>query len=374
MKMRKLTALALSAALALSLCAAVPAAEHMSNFQKTASYAGNFKDVWSGAWYAESAKICYEYGLMQGTYGKFNPRGTVSVAEALTLSCRIHEVYNNGKSIVKSGSGANWYRPYVEYAVKEGLIQAEDFDDYTRAATRAEVAYLFADALPPAELHAVNRIDHLTDVPQGKYYHSILLLYNAGVLTGSGPECAFRPEETITRAELSALAARMILPKERKHFVVLDRQDLPDLIGGLTVYLPGSRDAQSTEGRAGLTSASGAYRCEAAVRTVEGLNPAKPVVQYTKGEVKELLEQDLQTLGYVVNIASVSAKDVAFGSVPAYRYEFRAADSSGNNRLCFAYAFVRGGKLCTVSYLTVRDSTEFRAAIDALTLDGAAHT
>ena len=165
MKMRKLTALALSAALALSLCAAVPAAEHMSNFQKTASYAGNFKDVWSGAWYAESAKICYEYGLMQGTYGKFNPRGTVSVAEALTLSCRIHEVYNNGKSIVKSGSGANWYRPYVDYAVKEGLIQAEDFDDYTRAATRAEVAYLFADALPPAELHAVNRIDHLTDVP-----------------------------------------------------------------------------------------------------------------------------------------------------------------------------------------------------------------
>ena len=42
--------------------------------------------------------------------------------------------------------------------------------------------------------------------------------------------------------------------------------------------------------------------------------------------------------------------------------------------MCFAYAFVRGGKLCTVSYLTVRDSTEFRAAIDALTLDGAAHT
>ena len=66
----------------------------MSNFQKTASYTGQFKDVWSGAWYADSAKICYEYGLMQGTYGKFNPRGTVSGAEALTLSCRIHEVYN----------------------------------------------------------------------------------------------------------------------------------------------------------------------------------------------------------------------------------------------------------------------------------------
>ena len=79
MKMRKLTALVLSAALALGLCAVAPAAEHMSNFQKTASYTGQFKDVWSGAWYADSAKICYEYGLMQGTYGKFNPRGTVTV-------------------------------------------------------------------------------------------------------------------------------------------------------------------------------------------------------------------------------------------------------------------------------------------------------
>ena len=37
MKMRKLTALVLSAAMALGLCAVAPAAEHMSNFQKTAS-------------------------------------------------------------------------------------------------------------------------------------------------------------------------------------------------------------------------------------------------------------------------------------------------------------------------------------------------
>ena len=44
--------------------------------------------------------------------------------------------------------------------------------------------------------------------------------------------------------------------------------------------------------------------------------------------------------------------------------------AAGTTGCAFAYAFVRGGKLCTVSYLTVRDSTEFRAAIDALTLDG----
>ena len=43
MKMRKLTALVLSAALALGLCAVAPAAEHMSNFQKTASYTGRIQ-------------------------------------------------------------------------------------------------------------------------------------------------------------------------------------------------------------------------------------------------------------------------------------------------------------------------------------------
>ena len=106
---KKLTALLLAAALAASLAPQALAAEdHMSNFKKTAVYSSTYSDVWKGAWYGSAAKLCYEYGLMHGTWGKFNPRNTVSVAEALAIADRIHQIYTTGKSTLKSAGGDQW--------------------------------------------------------------------------------------------------------------------------------------------------------------------------------------------------------------------------------------------------------------------------
>lgn len=365
---KKILSLSLAAALALSLCAAPLAAEsHMSNFKKCSTYSA-YSDVWSGAWYGSAAKLCYEYGLMHGTYGKFNPRNTVSVVEALAIADRIHEIYTTGGSTLKSISGADWYRPYVDYAVENGIISETAFTDYTRPATRAEIAYIFADALPPAELHAVNTIDHLTDVPMGKYYYSVLLLYNAGVLTGSGTDCLFRPNDTITRAEIAAVAARMIVPKERKKFILLDKQELNDVISGLTVYMSGEREARDTG--AAIANAAKRYRCEVLTES----DSAADITAYTKGEVKQRLAAQLAAVGFAMSIPSVSATEVSFGTVPAYRYQFKATDGDGKERLCFGYTFIKDGSLCSVTFLTARDSAEFRTAIDALTLDDASHT
>lgn len=367
---KKRISLFLAAVLAVSLCANVPAAEnHMSNFTKSATYSGIYTDVWSGAWYASSVKLCYEYGLMHGTYGKFNPKNTVTVAEALAIADRIHQIYTTGESTLKSASGAEWYLPYVDYAVKNGIISDTAFTDYTKAASRAEIAYIFADALPPAELHAVNDIDYLTDVLMGKYYYSVLLLYNAGVLTGSGPDCLFRPNDTITRAEIAAVASRMILPKERKKFFLLDKQDLGDLVPELTVYMPGEREDRA-DGSAALVNAEKPYRCEVYAQS----DSAAAITAYTRGEVKQRLAQSLSAAGYTMSIPSVSAADVSFGAVSAYRYEFKAAGSDGREYLCFSYALIRNGQFCSVTFLTTRDSTEFRTIIDALTLCGASHT
>ena len=375
---RKLTALLLSAALAASLAAPALAAEdHMSNFKKTAVYASAYSDVWSGAWYGSAAKLCYDYGLMHGTWGKFNPRGTVSVAEALAIADRIHQIYTTGKSTLKSAGGDQWYRPYVDYALQNRILAEGDFTDYTRSATRGEVARIFADALPPAELHAINDIDHLSDVPMGKAYYSVLLLYNAGVLTGSGPDCRFRPDDTITRAEIAAVASRMILPRERVEFMLLDAQDLGDVIPGLTVYMPGLREmpADETLARfAAVANAAKQYRCEVSAANYATLDSAKDVTQLSKSEAKNGLSAALAAAGFTVDIASVRAGDVSFGPLKAYRYTFRADGSDGAQRLGFAYTFIKDGAFCTVSYLALRDSAEFRTAIDALTVDGASHT
>lgn len=374
---KKLTALLLAAALAASLAPQALAAEdHMSNFKKTAVYSSTYSDVWKGAWYGSAAKLCYEYGLMHGTWGKFNPRNTVSVAEALAIADRIHQIYTTGKSTLKSAGGDQWYRPYVDYALQNRILAEGDFTDYTRSATRGEVARIFADALPPAELHAINDIDHLSDVPMGKAYYSVLLLYNAGVLTGSGPDCRFRPDDTITRAEIAAVASRMILPRERVEFMLLDAQDLGDVIPGLTVYMPGLRETPAGEppARAAVANAKKQYRCEVSAADYAALDSAGDVTQLSKGEAKNGLSAALAAAGFTVDIASVRASDVSFGPTKAYRYTFRADGSDGAQRLGFAYTFIKDGAFCTVSYLALRDSAEFRAAIDALTVDGASHT
>ena len=366
---RRISALLLALALAAALCAApLAAADHMSNFRRTAAYVP-YKDVWSGAWYQSAAKTCYEYGLMQGTYGKFNPKNTVSVAEVLAIADRIHEIYTTGKSTLKSGSGAAWYRPYVNYAVRSGIIAENTFDSYTRPATRAEIALIYADTLPPAELHAVNGIDHLSDVPRGTCYYSVLLLYNAGVLTGSGPDCRFRPGDTITRAEMAAVTARMIVPKMRRKFYLLDAHDMSALAAGLTVYLPGEARADGAAA-AVIENESKGYRCY--VLTED--DSAARATDYTPGAVKERLAAQLARQGETVQIATVRAENVTFGKTAAYRYQCKTTNISGGERLAFAYAFVRGGKMCYAAYTTARDSGEFRTAVDALTLDGAAHS
>ena len=371
--MKKLMIFLLAAVLTVHLIPAAAAAPHMSNFEKNQSYTKPFSDVWSGAWYAQDVKTCYEYGLMTGSGGgKFTPGGTLTVAQALAIACRIHDIYTNGKSTLKNGSSV-WYQPYVDYAVENGIMEEGEFTDYTRPATRGETACFFAAALPPAELHAVNDIDHLTDVPRGPYYNAVLLLYNAGVLTGSGPDCRFRPDDTITRAEIAAITCRMVQPSARKHFVLLDGHDLGDAIPGLTVYMPGERVEQTEETLArfaALISDSGQYRCEVSAANYATLDPSKDVTQLSKKEAKYGLSAALGGVGFEMDISTVSVQDTAFGSVAAYRYEFRADDGEGQRYLCFGYVFVRDGALCTVTYLTMRDSTEFRAVIAAPMLDG----
>ena len=71
-----------------------------------------------------------------------------------------------------------------------------------------------------------------------------------------------------------------------------------------------------------------------------------------------------------MDISTVRPENAAFGDVPAYRYEFRADDGKGREHLGFGYVFVRDGALCTVTFLTTRDSTEFRKVIAAPALDG----
>ena len=357
--MKRLFSLVLAAAMAAALLLSPAAAEnHMSNFTPVNKYTTPFKDVPSYAWFAPAVKTCYEYDLMNGTAGSFNPKKTVSIGEVIAIAARIHDIYNNGKDDIRPNPAAAWYQPYVDYAIQNGLIKDWWFPDYKKPAIRRDIASIFADALPAGELHAINSVTHLPDMGESRGYYSALLLYNAGILTGSGPERSFKPFDNITRAEIAAITARMIDPDLRVSFVMLDRQDLSPFLEGLAVFMPAAANEAGTT----LTSASGDYRCELI---------AAPAADLTPKAGKELLSSLLQERGYTMDIGSVRPLKAAFGKTPVLGYNFAATDEAGKRRSCRGYVFTQGETTYTVTFLTLHDSAEFQEVLRAPTLGGA---
>ena len=192
----------------------------MKYFEEANSYtSGQFSDVDENQWYGSSAQgviaTAYKYGLMRGSGGTtFNPGGNVTVAEAITVAARVRNIYNGGSGEFTQGDP--WYQVYVDYAVSSGIIADSDFTDYNRAATRAEMAYIFSRSMPPAEFTRLNIVSSLPDVnADTPYSDSIITLYSAGIVTGSDAIGTFNPGANITRAEAAAIISRVILPGTR---------------------------------------------------------------------------------------------------------------------------------------------------------------
>ena len=199
--------------LALTLALALPAAAAgMSAFVPKAEYPG-FSDVSETAWYAADVEKAVELGLMKGKgNGIFDPEGTLTVAEAVTMAVQVHAAYTGGNF---AAGGDPWYENAVDYALENGLLLRGEYGDYTAPATRADMAGLFAYALPPEALPRINRVAGIPDVDAATPCASaIYLLYNAGVLAGTDSGM-FRPEDTINRASAAAILNRLALPESR---------------------------------------------------------------------------------------------------------------------------------------------------------------
>lgn len=205
-------------------------------FTATKTYTpGQFTDVAANVWYAASVQKVYELGLMSGSSATtFNPNGMFTVAEALTVAGRMHSLAHGGNGVLPAAAGA-WYQGAVNYCLQNKLITADQFDSYTRSATRSEMAGVIRAALPDDQWKAINSVSALPDVNMGnEYAQAIFDLYNAGVFTGSDEYGMFQPYAYITRAEVAAIVARCADPSQRKTLSLtpLSQRQAPELIGG----------------------------------------------------------------------------------------------------------------------------------------------
>lgn len=195
------------------------AAEGLSNFKTANTYeTGRFSDVPQDAWFSSAVGSAYELGLMKGTSDTlFSPDGNISIAETLALACRLHNLYFGGGG--RFNQGTPWYGVYENYAVANGIIQKGQYGNLTRIATRAQFASILAKALPAEALEAINELEN-GDIPDvfetAAYAEDVLLLYRAGILTGSDEYGNFEPDTAIGRSSVAAIVTRMAVPVLRK--------------------------------------------------------------------------------------------------------------------------------------------------------------
>ena len=195
---------------------AIPVDPGLSNFKTVNTYtAGQFADVAASYWGAPNIAKAYELGLMKGSSDSaFDPEGSVTVAQTVTMAARLHSIYTTGsENFVQSGV---WYQTYVDYCKENGILK-KDFADYNAPAKRSDFAAILAAALPEEALNAINTVTSIPDVAEkSENGAAIYALYRAGILTGNDAQGTFGPETSINRAAAAAILTRMADTSLRK--------------------------------------------------------------------------------------------------------------------------------------------------------------
>lgn len=160
-----------------------------------------FSDVAKDAWYAGYVADLVSAGAVDGyPDGTFRPAGSVTVGEAVKLI-----VLAAGYS-EQTPTGSHWASGYLDFASAKGFTDAGQTDAPDAPADRLFVARTAARAA--GLLQARHMDSPFADTSDGY----VLELYKVGVVDGSyGADGAlvYKPGDTITRAEMSALVWRM---------------------------------------------------------------------------------------------------------------------------------------------------------------------
>ena len=194
-----------------------------AHFPLTRGKLPNFSDVSQKEWYALWVDVAYNVGLVSGVgNNRFNPNGTITVAEALQLAATIESRYRDDSFHKTAQTGPNWYTGAVNYCIASSIIQPGQFSqsDYTRPITRLEMAQVFAATSPVKNMPTLNNASRvrssIPDIKSGSTgAESVYALYEKGILSGVDGNLTFNSKGTMTRAEAAALAARIARAEQR---------------------------------------------------------------------------------------------------------------------------------------------------------------
>ncbi len=167
-----------------------------------------FADVYESDWYYDELLEAKGLGLIEGVGdNRYNPKGNVTLAEVIAMAARVRNTTGGANTPLEASPVGKWYNSYITFAVTTGIIKRDDFDNFERSATRAEVAYIFSNLFDDIEM-SNNTI--IPDVDEDtEYCDSIHKLYALGILKGDDEKGTFYPERNLSRAEAAIILLRI---------------------------------------------------------------------------------------------------------------------------------------------------------------------
>ena len=198
----------------------------LSNFTMDQPYSG-YRDIDESLWYGTeqegSVRDATALGLFAGNgQGDFLPNANLTLAEVVKLAAVIRSTYRADHYAFDQTTGEHWWDTYVAYALDAGILEPDEFTDFSRPATRGEMAAILYPALPDYEMYS----DLYISPPDVEDYASafaratphayeIIKLYSLGIVQGCDAQGNYHPDWNITRAEAAAVVVRLTLPDRR---------------------------------------------------------------------------------------------------------------------------------------------------------------
>ncbi len=190
-----------------------PTAEYMASLAGETGLVGSFartravaafRDVPPDAWYASGVAFCCQLGILNGrSADTFAPAEPVTVAEGVAVCAKfLSRCYDDGRDFTSDGV---WYGPFYDYCRIWGI--GVDFAEPETPIRRADFVRLMSRALPDSALTPGDPIAFPDVPPASSFAGAVRRMTATGVILGSNG--LFRPDSTLTRAEMAQIVARM---------------------------------------------------------------------------------------------------------------------------------------------------------------------
>ncbi len=155
-----------------------------------------FSDMKVDDWHYSYVCELYSKAIIDGYPDRtFRPNNTVTTGEALKMIL-LAAGYETPEPVA-----SHWARNFLNLALERGIIDRGDITDLDIPINRAMMAKVVARAL---SLIPMSDQQYFTDTNDG----NVQLLFEYGISDGYG-DGTFRPDRSLTRAELSAIVCRM---------------------------------------------------------------------------------------------------------------------------------------------------------------------